>query len=174
MTALCPLQAGHITPHDAQGREGARGQVAQLEAAGQEHPCHKHALPIDALAAEPPLPGAALCQSPSSSPLPSLTLSDVLACPALMHVLSDEPWGDTVCWGTRCLSGTPAPSPPGHTAPQGGLSLGCCVKEGMSLLPAQRVQAGVAGRGPRGALQVLRWDAGILSEGGTRGLMAHR
>lgn len=38
MTALWPLQAGHVTPHDAQGREGARGQVAQLEAAGQEHP----------------------------------------------------------------------------------------------------------------------------------------
>lgn len=64
---------------------------------------------------------------------------------------------------------TPAPSPPGHTAPQGGLTLGCCVEEGMSLLPARCVQAGVAERVPRDALQVLRWDAGALSEGGTRG-----
>lgn len=81
-----------------------------------------------------------------------------------------SPGGNAVCWGTRCLSGTPAPCPPGHTAPPGGLTLGYCVEEGMSLLPAQRVQAGVVERGPRDALQALRWDAGTLSEGGTRGL----
>lgn len=169
MTALCPLQAGSITPHDAHGPEAARGHMAQLELLVRNTPLHKHALPVDAMGAEPPLPGSALCQSPSSSPLPSLTLFDVLCCPALIHVLSDEPWGDTVCWGTRCLSGTPAPSAPGPTAPRGGLTLGCSVKEGMSLQPAQRVQAGVAESGPRDALQVLRWDAGTLSEGGTRG-----
>lgn len=58
MTALCPLQAGHIAPCDSQGQEGARGQVAQLLRGllVRNTPSRNTPLPTEVLGAEPPLP----------------------------------------------------------------------------------------------------------------------
>lgn len=90
--------------------------------------------------------GEALCWGSSSSPLPSLTLLDVFHL-LVRHLPSDEPWGDAAYQAPCCLLGTPPPSPPGRTDPQGVLTLGCSVWEGMDEAPVSPAYTGKGGRG---------------------------
>lgn len=53
----------------------------------------------------------ALRWGPPSSPLPSLTLFDVLLQLLITCLPFDEPWGDTVRRGPRCLLGIPRAQP---------------------------------------------------------------
>lgn len=137
VTALCPLQAGHIAPRDSRARRqpgdrGLRWRLPVRNVPLQKHPPpHRHAGSRAPLAQR-----GAPCRGPSSSPLPSLTLSHVLQLLMPIHLPSDEPWGDRACWGLHCPLGTPPPSPPGCTAPRGGLALGCSIGEGMDEPPA--------------------------------------
>ena len=94
VTALCPLQAGHVVPCDSRARREPGGGRLSWVLPVRNVPLQKQPPPrrhAHAGSRAPLSQGRAPCRGPSFSPLPSLTLSDVLQLLVPIHLPSDEP-----------------------------------------------------------------------------------